>query len=56
VYKPLDPDAAQQACKTQGTARELKAEGGSVEDGVDYSAQRRTCWWKVPLTAEGALA
>ena len=56
VYKPQDPDAAQQACKTQGTARELKAEGGSVEDGVDYSAQRRTCWWKVPLTAEGALA
>jgi len=56
VYKPQDPDAAQQACKTQGTARELKAEGGAVEDSVDYSAQKRTCWWKVPLTAEGALA
>jgi hypothetical protein len=55
IYKPQDPDAAQQACKTQGTARELKADG-SVEDSVDYSAQRRTCWWKVPLTAEGALA
>jgi hypothetical protein len=55
VYKPQDPDAAQQACKSQGTARELKPDG-SVEDGVDYSAQRRTCWWKVPLTAEGALA
>jgi hypothetical protein len=27
-----------------------------VEDSVDYSAQRRTCWWKVPLTAEGALS
>jgi hypothetical protein len=56
VYKPQDPDAAQQACKTQGTARELKAEGGSAEDSVDYSAQKRTCWWRVPLTAEGALA
>ena len=55
VYKPQDPDAAQQACKSQGTARELKPDG-SVEDGVDYSARRRTCWWKVPLTAEGALA
>ena len=55
VFKPDDPDAAQQACKTQGTARELKAEGGSVEGDVDYSAQKRTCWWKVPLTAEGAL-
>ena len=55
VYKPDDPDAAQQACKTQGTARELKADG-AVEDSVDYSAQKRTCWWKVPLTAEGALA
>ncbi|MGZ6123769.1 MAG: hypothetical protein ACXWLR_02355 [Myxococcales bacterium] len=55
VYKPQDPDAAQQACKTPGTARELK-ETGSVEDSVDYSAQRRTCWWKVPLTSEGALA
>jgi hypothetical protein len=55
VYKPEDPDAAQQACKTQGTARELKADG-AVEDSVDYSAQKRTCWWKVPLTAEGALA
>src|SRR3954471_18055139 len=56
IYKPQDPDAAQQAGKTQGTARELRAEGGAVEDNVDYSAQRRTCWWKVPLTAEGALA
>ena len=54
IYKPQDPDAVQQACKSQGTARELKSDG-SIEDGVDYSAQRRTCWWKVPLTAEGAL-
>jgi hypothetical protein len=54
IYKPDDPDAAQQACKTQGTARELKSDG-AAEDSVDYSAQKRTCWWKVPLTAEGAL-
>ena len=35
---------------------ELPADNGKVEDGVDYSAQRRTCWWKIPLTAEGDLA
>ena len=55
IFKPKDPDAAQQACKSQGTARELK-ETGAVEDSVDYSAQKRTCWWKVPLTSEGALS
>jgi hypothetical protein len=55
IYKPQDPDAAQQACKTQGTARELK-DNGAIEDSVDYSARRRTCWWKVPLTSEGALS
>ena len=55
IYKPLDPDAAQQACKTQATARELNPDKGQVEDGVDYSAQRRTCWWHLGLQAEGAL-
>ena len=55
IFKPADPDAAQTACKSQGTARELPADHGSVEDTVDYSAQRRTCYWKVPMTAEGAL-
>src|SRR6266478_1833711 len=53
VYKPQDTDAAQQACKTQGTARELKADGGSVEDSVDYSAQKRSFLKKAPPTAEG---
>ncbi|HZX97470.1 MAG TPA: hypothetical protein VFE90_23340 [Myxococcales bacterium] len=56
IFKPQDPDAAQQACKTQATARELNPDKGQAEDGVDYSAQRRTCWWKVPLAAEGALS
>ena len=56
IYKPQDPDAAQQACKTQATARDLNPDKGQVEDGVDYSAQRRTCWWKVSLQSEGALA
>lgn len=56
IFKPQDPDAATTACKTQATARELSADKGNVEDGVDYSAQRRTCWWKIPLTAEGELA
>jgi hypothetical protein len=58
IFKPADPDAAQQACKTQATARDLPGapEKGQVEDGVDYSAQRRTCWWRVPLASEGGLA
>ena len=56
IYKPQDPDAAQQACKTQATARDLNPDKGQVEDGVDYSAQRRTCWWKIALQSEGALA
>ena len=55
IYKPADPDAAQQACKTQATARDLNPDKGQVEDGVDYSAQRRTCWWHLALLAEGGL-
>ena len=55
VFKPQDPDAAQQACKTQATARELNPDKGMVEDGVDYSAQRRTCWWHLALGAGGGL-
>jgi hypothetical protein len=55
IFKPQDPDAAQQACKTQATARDLQPDKGSVEDGVDYSAMRRTCWWHLGLQAEGAL-
>jgi hypothetical protein len=56
IFKPQEPDAAQTVCKTQATARELPADKGSVEDAVDYSAQRRTCYWKIPLAAEGELA
>lgn len=55
IYKPQDPDAAQQACKTQATARDLPADKGNIEDGVDYSAQRRTCWWHIALEGEGGL-
>jgi hypothetical protein len=55
IYKPQDPDAAQQACKTQATARDLNADKAQVEDGVDYSAQRRTCWWHIALQGEGGL-
>ena len=56
IFKPLDPDAAQQACKTQGGARELNPVRGRVEDFVDYSAQRRTCWWRVALRSDGTLS
>ena len=57
VFKPQDPDQAQTACKTQATARDLPGapEKGQVEDAVDYSAMRRTCFWHLPLAAEGAL-
>src|SRR5438105_4678234 len=56
IYKPQDPDAAQTACKTQATARDLPADKGQIEDGVDYSAQRRTCWWHIDMQAGGGLA
>jgi hypothetical protein len=55
IYKPQDPDV-NSSCKTQATGRDLPAEKGTVEDAVDYSAQRRTCWWKVKLESEGAFA
>jgi len=55
IFKPLDPDGAQQACKTQATARDLPADKGQIEDGVDYSNMRRTCWWRVTLESEGGL-
>jgi hypothetical protein len=55
IFKPVDPDAAQQACKTQATARDLPADKGQIEDGVDYSNMRRTCWWRVTLESEGGL-
>jgi len=55
IFKPTDPDAAQQACKTQATARELPADKGQIEDGVDYSAMRRTCFWHIMLESEGGL-
>ena len=56
IYKPQDPDAAQTACKTQATAKELQYDKGNIEDGVDYSAQRRTCYWKISTSGEGELA
>jgi hypothetical protein len=55
IYKPQDPDAAQTSCKTQATARELPSDKPLVEDQVDYSAQRRTCFWHVALGGDGSL-
>jgi hypothetical protein len=54
LYKPRDADAAHTACKTPATARELAADK-PVEDQVDYSAQRRTCFWHLALQGEGSL-
>ncbi len=55
IYKPADPDHATGAFKSQPGARELQADKGNVSDTVDYSGMRRTNWWKIPLTGEGAL-
>src|SRR5438067_5921927 len=41
IYKPQDPDAAQQACKTQATARDLNPDKGEGEDGGARSAAGR---------------
>jgi hypothetical protein len=58
IFKPADPDGAQTTCKTQATARDLPGapDKGQVEDGVDYSAMRRTCYWRLPLSAEGGIS
>src|SRR5690242_15223660 len=47
LYRPDDPDGAQKPCGTQGTARPLAPGHAQVDGAVDYSAQRRTCWWKL---------
>src|SRR4051812_33020945 len=54
IYKPQDPDK-NSSCKSQATARELNPDKGQIEDGVDYSAQRRTCLWHIGLQAGGGL-
>jgi hypothetical protein len=55
VYKPQDPDAGHITCKTRATARDLPNDSSAVEDEVDYSARRRTCFWHLPVTADGSL-
>jgi len=54
VYKPADPDEAGEAYKTQANARDL-AFDKNTEDTVDYSARKRTHWWKVSLPGQGGL-
>lgn len=56
VYKPQDPDAAETVCKTKATARDLRPDAPAVEDSVDYSQQRRTCYFRVSLASDGAIA
>jgi len=56
LYRPDDPDGAQEVCGTRASARRLAPGHAQVDGAVDYSARRRTCWWKVPLLAEGALS
>ncbi|MBS2021146.1 MAG: hypothetical protein JST92_01960, partial [Deltaproteobacteria bacterium] len=53
MFKPADPDGANGPYKAQGGARDLPADKGLVSDTVDYSAMRRTNYWKVSLQGEG---
>jgi hypothetical protein len=52
VFKPQDPELANGPYKAQAGARELPATG-AVSDTVDYSAMRRTQFWKVSITSGG---
>lgn len=56
VYKPQDPDAAETVCKTKATARELLPGAPRVENSVDYSQQRRSCYYRVSLAGDAAIA
>jgi hypothetical protein len=55
IYKPANPDGANGVYKTQAGARELSPDKGNVSDTVDYSAMRRTNFWRITLTGDGGL-
>ena len=55
VFKPADPDQANGRYKAQEGARDLPADKGLVSDTVDYSAMRRTNFWKISLPGDGGL-
>jgi hypothetical protein len=55
VFKPEDPDQENGPYKARKGARPLSADQGLVGDAVDYSAMRRTNFWKIGLPVEGAL-
>ena len=55
LFKPQDPDGANGPYKTQAGARELPADKGLLGDIVDYSAMRRTNYWKITLQGSGDL-
>jgi hypothetical protein len=53
LFKPADPDGANGVYKSKAGARELSADKGNLGDIVDYSAMRRTNWWKITTQGEG---
>ena len=55
LFKPTDPDGANGPYKSQAGARELPADKGLLGDIVDYSAMRRTNYWKISLQGSGDL-
>ncbi len=54
VYKPADPDEDNKEYKSQAGARELPFDKPTT-DTVDYSARKRTHWWKITLAGQGGL-
>ena len=55
LFKPQDPDGANGPYKSQAGARELPADKGLLGDTVDYSAMRRTNYWRISLQGSGDL-
>ncbi len=57
VYKPADPEKGGGPERTQAGAREVaELDGARLAGTVDYSAMKRTQWWKLRRVAGGALS
>jgi hypothetical protein len=50
LFKPQDPEMANGPQKSQSGARDMPSTG-TVEGAVDYSAMKRTQYWKMNITA-----
>lgn len=55
LFKPDDPERANGPYQAPAGARTLPPDQGLVADAVDYSAMRRTNFWRIELPTEGDL-